>query len=124
MSDPIYDKKEQLQKIEAGLLPGEEIEAVYDLKGAGTGFIGITSRRLIFHDKTFMRKMKAVVSVPYNRIISLAAEDESGLFTGRGFFASSRIYVMTSHETYEFEFRGAEKAHAAHALIAAHLCPE
>jgi hypothetical protein len=43
VADVQYDKKEQLQKIEAALLEGESVEAVFDMKGGGTGFIGITS---------------------------------------------------------------------------------
>jgi hypothetical protein len=116
-----FDKKEQLQKIEAALLAGETVEAVFDMKGGGTGFIGITSHRVIIYDKAFLRKTKAVVSIPYSRILTVAAQDESGLFTGRGFFSSSQIYLTTSHSSYEFEFRGAEKAHAAHDLILTHV---
>ena len=121
MADIIYDKKEQLQKIEAGLLPGETIEAVFDMKGGGTGFLGITTKRVIVYDKTFLRKMKALVSIPYSRITSIATEDESGLFMGRGFFASSKLALTTSHGDYEFEFRGADKAHVAHDLILSHM---
>src|SRR5687768_9776524 len=108
MAEVVFDRREQLEKIEAGLLPGEIVEAVFDMKGGGTGFIGITNKRVIVYDKAFMRKMKAVVSVPYSRITSIAAEDESGLFTGRGFFASSKVVVTTSHGDFEFEFRGAD----------------
>lgn len=114
---PIYDKREQLEKIDSGRLPGETIYAVLDMKGGGTGFLGITDRRIIIYDKSFMRKMKAVVSIPYNRIHKVAAEDESGLLTGRGFFSSSRMALATASETFEFEFRGADKAHIAHDLI-------
>jgi hypothetical protein len=121
MADVIYDKKEQLDKITSALLPGETVEAVFDMKGGGTGFLGITSQRIIFYDKAFLRRIKAVVSVPYTRIHSLAAEDESGLFTGRGFFSSSKLMINTSHGDYEFEFRGADKAHAAHNLILRHM---
>ena len=121
MPEVFYDKKEQLNKIQAALLPGEVIEAVFDMKGGGTGFIGITSKRVIIYDKSFMRKMKAVVSVPYSKITSIAAEDESGLVTGRGFFASSNVVLKAGTETFEFEFRGAEKAHHAHNLILFHI---
>ncbi len=89
MNDVIFDKKEQLEKVQAALLPGEKVEAVFDMKGGGTGFLGVTSHRLIFYDKAFLRRMKAVVSIPYSRIHSLAAEDESGLLTGRGFFPAA-----------------------------------
>lgn len=114
---PYYDKKEQFQKIEAGLIEGEQVIAVYDLKGGGTGFIGITTKRVIVYDKAFGRKMKAVVSIPYKSISSIAAEDESGLFTGRGFFSSSKVEIKTSSGEYELELRGADKAHHAHNLI-------
>jgi len=116
-----FDKQEQLEKIEAALLKGEVIEAVFDMKGGGTGFIGITSHRVIVYDKAFLRKMKAVVSIPYSRIYTVAAEDESGLLTGRGFFSSSKLVLSTSKSEFEFEFRGADKAHIAHDLILAHM---
>jgi hypothetical protein len=121
MNEMYYDRKEQLQKIESGLLPGEVVEGVFDMKGGGTGFIGITNKRVIVYDKAFLRKMKAIVSIPYSRITSIAAEDESGLFTGRGFFASSKVVLATSHGDFEFDFRGADKAHYAHNLILSHM---
>jgi hypothetical protein len=121
MAEIIFDKKEQLEKIQAALLPIETVEAVFDMKGGGTGFVGITSHRVIIYDKAFLRKMKAMVSVPFSRILSIAAEDESGLLTGRGFFSSSKLVLNTSHGDYEFEFRGADKAHQAHNLILAHM---
>jgi hypothetical protein len=121
MTEPVYDKKEQLEKIKPALLPGEGLYAVFDLKGSGTGFIGITTHRVIVYDKAFMRKMKAVVSIPYSRITSIASEDESGMFTGRGFFSSSNVAITTSHGDLEFEFRGADKAHLAHNLILRHM---
>ncbi len=117
MPEIIFDKQDQLLKIQAGLLPGEQVEAVFDMKGGGTGFVGITNRRVIVHDKAFMRKMKAIVSIPYSRIHTIAAEDESGLLTGRGFFASSKLMITTSHGEVEMEFRGADKAHIAHDMI-------
>jgi hypothetical protein len=42
----------------------------------------VTDKRIIFYDKAFLLKMKAVVSVPYSQVQSLAAEDESGLLAG------------------------------------------
>ena len=114
---PIYDKNEQFQNIVSGRLPGETIYAVFDMKGGGTGFLGITDKRIIIYDKTFMRKMKAIVSIPYSRIHKVAAEDESGLFTGRGYFSSSKMVISTASDSFEFEFRGADKAHIAHDLI-------
>ncbi len=121
MAEVVFDKRDQLDKIQAAVLPDETVEAVFDMKGGGTGFIGITSKRVIVYDKAFLRRMKAIVSIPYSRITSLAAEDESGLLSGRGFFASSRVLLTTSRGEYEFEFRGADKAHLAHNLILSHM---
>jgi len=117
----IFDRPDQLEKIRAGLLPGEEIEAVFDLKGGGTGFMGITSKRIIFQDNAWVTNTKAVVSIPYSRIHTVAAEDAVGLFTGRGFFSSSTIVITTSAAPRAFQFRGADKAHIAHDLILRHM---
>jgi hypothetical protein len=121
MDDVTFDKKDQLERIEASLLPGEEIKVVFDLKGGGTGFIGITSKRLVFQDNKFLGRMKALVSIPYNRIHTLAAEEEAGMFRGGGFFGSSKIMIGTSSGEYEFEFRGADKGQQAHTLILEHM---
>jgi len=116
----IFDRQDQLEKIEAGLLPGEQIEAVFDVKGGGTGFVGITSKRIIFQDNAWVVKSTAVVSIPYSRIHTVAAEDSVSLLMGRGFFSSSRI-ITTSAGSRVFEFRGADKAHIAHDLILRHI---
>ena len=117
----IFDRPDQLAKIEAGLLPGEDIEAVFDTKGGGTGFVGITSKRVIFQDNAWVVKSMAIVSIPYSRIHTVAAEDSASLLTGRGFFSSSRIIITTSAGSRVFQFRGADKAHIAHNLILGHI---
>lgn len=119
---PVYDRQDQFQKIESALLDGERIFAVYDMKGGGTGFIGITSMRLMFYDAAFLRNRKALVSLPYDRIATVAAEDHHGMLTGRGFFSSSTLIVSVSGgDHYTFEFRGADKALHAHNLILSHM---
>ena len=116
------DRKEQLQKIEDICLPGEMIRAVYDLKGGGTGFLGITDKRLIFFDRSFFKGQKAMVSLPYNRIACVASEDDKGNFIKPGFFASDKLFVYPmGMEAREFEFRGADKAHQAHNMIMEYL---
>jgi hypothetical protein len=119
--EAIFDRQDQLEKIRDGLLPGEEIEAVLDVKGGGTGFVGITSKRVIFQDNAWVVNSKAVVSIPYSRINTVAAEDAVGLLTGRGFFSSSKIIITTSDGGRVFQFRGADKAHVAHDLILRHI---
>ena len=88
---PVYDKKEQLEKLQSACIAGEQVFGAFDMKGGGTGFLGVTSYRIVIYDKAFMRKMKAIVSIPYSRIHAIAAEDESGVLTGRGFFGTSKI---------------------------------
>ena len=54
MTTPAFDKQDQFDKIQSGLMPGEQIIAVYDAIGAGTGFIGVTDRRVILQDNSFV----------------------------------------------------------------------
>jgi hypothetical protein len=119
---PVFDRQEQLQRVEAGLIDGEQIFAVYDLKGGGAGFVGITSKRLIVYDRTYLIDRQAMVSIPYNRIVTVAAEDHPNPLAGRGFFSSSKLgLLLHGDRQYEFEFRGADKALHAHNLIIWHM---
>lgn len=117
---PVFDKQEQLDKIMDVILPDEAILAVYDLKGAQTGFIGITDRRLIIYDKSFLGKKKAMVSVAYKSIIALGSEDEGSFLKLPG-FVSSKLAVQTAGGNFDMEFRGQEKAHEAYRLIIARI---
>ena len=49
------DKKNRPEKIEGICLPEEVIRAVFDSKGRGTGFPGITDKWIIYYDKEFMK---------------------------------------------------------------------
>ncbi len=111
--EPIYDKQDQLEKIQDALIAGENVRGVFDMKGGGTGFLGVTDKRLIFYDKAFMRKSKAMVSIPFSRIVSIASKDPGGLFGS----LSSELIIRTAADAYEFEFRGGDKAHKAYELI-------
>ena len=64
----IFDKQDQFDKFRSGLLQGEIIIAVYDCIGAGTGFVGITDRRIIVQDNSFVGKKIALTSIPYSKI--------------------------------------------------------
>ena len=120
--DMIVDKKDQLEKIESVCLPGETIRAVFDNKGRGTGFLGITDKRIIFFDKEFLKGKKAIVSVPYSRITAVASEDNKGVFIKKGFLVSDVLTIdPMGMEPKTFEFRGGEKAHLAHNIIMEYL---
>jgi hypothetical protein len=111
MADVRYDIKAQLDRIKAYLIPDETLYAVFDCKGGGTGFVGITDQRIIFYDQVFLATRKAMVSIPYNRVIGVASEDEGVIFK------TSTITLITSAGNYTFEFRGADKAHWAYSFI-------
>jgi hypothetical protein len=112
----MFDKQDQLDKLEGVMLDGETMLACFDMKGGGTGFIGLTDKRIIFYDKSFLAKMKAIVSLPYREVVTLAAADE-GRF-GRGFFGSSTLSLTARDgRNYVFEFRTSEKAHTIHTTI-------
>jgi hypothetical protein len=116
--DIFVDKKDQLEKIEETCLAEELIHAVFDLKGRGTGFLGLTNKRIIYYDKEFIRGKKAVVSIPHSRIVSVASEDSKGIFVKKGFFTSDILTIQAmGADPKEFEFRGSEKAHLAHDIL-------
>ena len=120
--DMVVDKKEQLEKIESICLSNETIRAVFDAKGVGTGFLGITDKRIIYYDKAFLKSKKALVSIPYSRIASVASEDHKGFLIKKGFFVSDTLIINPiGLEAKTFQFRGGDKAHQAHNIIMEYL---
>lgn len=110
-----FDKQDQLDKIQAGLLPGETIIAVYDGKGGGTGFIGLTNRRVVLQDNSFVGKRVALTSVPYSKINAVSFLSDKSML-GR-FASSSSIAISVGATAYQIEFRCEEKAKHAHDVI-------
>jgi hypothetical protein len=115
MADVTYDRREQLQQIQSGLLDGEQVIAVYDAIGAGTGFIGLTNRRVIIQDKSFIGKKFAITSIPYSKITSVSVVSNKSW--GGSFFSTGSIAIHVGAHTYEVEFRGAQKSHHVHNVI-------
>jgi DNA-binding transcriptional regulator WhiA len=115
MTDVVYDHKEQYKQIRSGLLDGEEIIAVYDAVGAGTGFIGLTNRRVIVQDKSFVGKRVAITSIPYSKVTSISVVSNKS-WAG-AFFSTGTIAINVGTHTYEVEFRGDQKAHHVHNVI-------
>lgn len=77
-----------------------------------TGFVGVTDQRLIFYDQGVLIKKKSMVSIPFNRVIGVASADTGGLV-----FKSTELAVLTAAGRFEFEFRGADKAHWTYQFI-------
>jgi Bacterial PH domain len=116
---PVFDRREQYEQVVSGLLDGERVIAVYDATGAGTGFLGLTDRRVIVQDKSFIGKRIALVSLPYAKITSVAVVANKS-WAGN-FFSSSSIAVNAGTNMYEVEFRGHDKAHHVHNVILWHI---
>ncbi|HET9494114.1 MAG TPA: PH domain-containing protein [Chloroflexia bacterium] len=107
-----YDSKGQMERIQGMVVQGEVLYAVFDLKGGGSGFVGITDRRLIFMDQAIFRKKRSLVSLPYSKITAVASEDSGGII-----FGTSTLLVIAGSREFEFDFRSNEKAHRAYELI-------
>lgn len=101
---PVYDNEMQYRRVVAYLLPGETLYAVCDCKGIGTGFVGITDRRIIFYDQGFVAKKRTTVSLPYQNIPGVAVADEGVIFQ------SGEIIILTAFGRFAFEFRSPDKA--------------
>jgi hypothetical protein len=114
-SEIVYDRKEQLEQVRSGLLQGETVLAVYDAIGVGTGFLGLTDKRVIVQDKSFVGKRVALTSIPYSKITSVSVVSNKS-WAG-SFFSSGSIAINVGTHSYEVEFRGAEKAHHVHNVI-------
>lgn len=115
--DVIADNKRQVGQLRPYLRPQERLIAVFDMRGGGTGFLGITDKRLIIYDKAFFGKRKAMVSVPFSKVTRVASEDDAGGMFSSNMFKSSTLTVCVGSECYDFEFRGVEKAHEAYGLM-------
>lgn len=107
-----FDNKGQMDRIQGMVSAPEILYAVFDLKGGGTGFVGITDRRLIFMDQGVIRKKKMIVSLPFSKITAVASEDSGGII-----FSTSNLMVIAGSREFDFEFRSNEKAHRAYQLI-------
>ncbi len=112
-----YDNRKQMEQLLPYIRPHETLMAVFDMKGGGTGFLGITDKRLIVYDKAFFGKRTAMVTVPFNKVSRIASEDDAGGMFTMNTFRSSKLVVWAGSESYEFEFRGVDKAHRAYELM-------
>ena len=117
-TQPVHDKPDQLDRIQSALLSGETVIAVYDAIGTGTGFIGLTDKRVILQDNSFVGKKVALTSVPYGRINAVSFVSDKS-FMGK-FASSSTISVSAGGRDYEVQFRGDDKAKHAHDVILWH----
>ena len=111
-----FDKQDQLELIQAQLVPQEALHAVYDCYDVATGFVGITDKRLILYVPRFLAvRAKALVSVPYHHISSVGCVEP-------GLMAPAKILIhTTAGEQHEMSFRPEEKGRKAYTLIMTHV---
>lgn len=110
-----HDKKEQLEKVRSSLLDGEQVLAVYDCTGTGTGFLAVTTLRVILQDKSFVGGQTAITSVPVRSISSVSFVADRSMF-GR-FYTSATLALTVGSHVHEATFRGEEKARHVHDTI-------
>lgn len=117
MSSLNYDVKNQYDRIVPLIFSEETLFAVYDCKGGGTGFVGITDQRIIFYDQGILTKKKAIVSIPYNQVVGVAFSDEGSILWGQ----ASELTLITSAGKFTFEFKGTDRIQSAYKYIMGQL---
>jgi hypothetical protein len=116
-----FDRQDQLQLIQSALQEGEQLFAVYDEKGFGTGYVAVTDRRLIVQNPSFIhlgtgRKKVATISLPYSRIVEVGLLSDKSVFGT--FFSTAEVYVRTSGgDVHAAQFRSPDKAKYIHDLV-------
>jgi hypothetical protein len=100
----VFDSKAQYDRIVPYVISGETLKAVYDCKGAGTRFVGVTDQRLIFYDEGILIKKKSMVSIPYHRVVGIACADDGIMVQ------STEITLLTVAGRFTFEFGSIDKA--------------
>ncbi len=105
------DDPGQLQQLRAMLMTGERLFFLYDCRGAGSGYLALTNRRLLFQDRGFIPGCPTIVSMPFGRV-------EGVSLRGRGrLLRPARLAVTSGSQRYEFRFHSEEKARNAFRLI-------
>jgi hypothetical protein len=110
-----HDRAEQLQKVQQGLIRGEEVYAVYDCTGSGTGFVGVTNLRVVLQDNSFVGGRSAVTSLPIRSIDAVSFVLDRSLF-GR-ILTSATIAITSGTTVREATFRGEDRARHVHDTI-------
>ena len=115
-TDVVFDKQDQLDRVQELLLPGEKLAMVFDCKGRGSGFVGITDRRIIIRDDGFAKYKKSTLSIPYAKIHAVGVDSEKGW--GKG---SSSLAVSAGDDDWLLEFKGEERAKDAYFAVIQHV---
>lgn len=109
-----FDNKAQADRIAALIMPGETLYLVFDCKGRGSGFIGVTDKRIIARDDG--HRNKSIVSIPYSRIHAVGVDANASWRGGSSFLSFS-----AGDDEWAFNFKGADKARRAYQRIMENL---
>jgi len=115
MTQAVFDKQDQLDRILPHLVEGEDIIACYDSRGVGTGFVGVTTKRVIIQDNSFVGGKIAITSIPYSWINSVSMLSDKSMF-GK-FASSSEMHLQAGSREYTAEFRDTGKAKHIHDVV-------
>lgn len=113
MTEPYFDMKSQHDRLTLGLIPGETLWMTLDCKGSGTGFVGITDRRLMFQDSTWRKSKNVIVSVPHDRVHAVGLSADYSFF-GKG---TGIISIQAGEDDWAFQFKNIAKTDLAYKLI-------
>lgn len=108
-----FDRKDQHDRLASLLVPGEIMWMVLDCKGGGTGFVGITDKRLMFMDSSWRKSKNVIVSVPLDRVHAVGFSSTSG-FLGMG---QGVLSIQAGDDDWAFEFKNTEKTKIAYHLL-------
>ncbi len=111
-----FDKEDQANRVAELILEGETLYGVFDCKGRGSGFVGITNKRIIARDDGRRGREKQITSIPFSRIHAVSVESDKGWVRG-----SSKLAFGAGDDDWDFEFKGADKAKRVYQRIMAHL---
>ena len=80
--------------------------------------MGITDRRVIIQDNSFVGKKIALTSIPYSKINAVSFVSDKSIMS---FHASSSISISAGGHEYVADFRGEQKAHHTHDAVLCHM---
>ncbi len=98
--------------VRPGKLLPQKLYLVFDCKGRGSGFLGVTDKRIIARDDGRRGREKQIVSIPFSRVHAVSVESDRGWVRG-----SSLLAISAGDDDWSFEFKGADKAKKAYTRI-------
>jgi hypothetical protein len=93
-----------------------EDEDLLHVYGSRKDLVALTTRRLLFIDRSLFRAGRSVITVPYSRIGAVFLEKAS-FFSGR-----RKVAVQTPGKTHVLEFGNSRQAERFYDILADFVC--